>query len=64
MGMMDAGWRPNLCFIFQQFGRMGRMGRMFFVFLSMVCSMVHREDFLCSYMSGDAAMVPKLLRFD
>jgi len=40
------------------------MGRLFFVFLSMVCSMVHREDLLCSYMSGDAAMVPKLLRFD
>jgi len=55
MGMMDAGWRPNLCVIFQQHGRMGSMGSMFLVFLSMECSMLHREDFRCSYMSGDPA---------
>jgi hypothetical protein len=55
MGMMDADWRPNLCVIFPQFGRMGRMGSMFLVFLSMVCSMLHREDFRCSYTSEDPA---------
>jgi len=31
------------------------MGSMFLVFLSMVCSMLHREDFRCSYMSDDPA---------
>jgi len=33
----------------------GQHGQDVFVVLSMVCSMLHREDFRCLYMSGDPA---------
>ncbi len=55
MGMMDAESRPCFGKPIQRHARMGSMGRMFLVFLSMVCSMLHREDFRCSYMSDDPA---------